>query len=121
MAEKKKTTKKATTKKTSTKKAIVKEEPKKVEETVLEKELKIIEEPLLEVQEEPKAEETIDKVVDIVNVKEPEIKENVSIGKNDEKMNTISAENVVKEINNRRIVSFRRDFGYTWNGMQVDY
>ena len=36
-------------------------------------------------------------------------------------MNTISAENVVKELNNRNTISFRRDFGYSWNGQQIDY
>lgn len=118
MAEKKKTTKKAATKKAETKKA-VKETPKKVkvEKEIVEEPIKV-EEPVIE---EEKEKLVIDKVVDIVGVKKPEIKENVVIENKKDEMNTISAENVVKEINNRRIVSFRRDFGYTWNGMQVDY
>lgn len=118
MAEKKKTTKKATTKKTETKKP-VKETPKnvKVEKEIVEEPIKV-EEPVIE---EEKEKLVIDKVVDIVGVKKPEIKENVVFEKKKDEMNTISAENVVKELNNRNTISFRRDFGYSWNGQQIDY
>jgi len=118
MAEKKKTTKKATTKKAETKKTI-KETPKKVkvEKEIVEEPIKV-EEPVIE---EEKEKLVIDKVVDIVGVKNPEIKENVVFEEKKDEMNTISAENVVKELNNRNTISFRRDFGYSWNGQQIDY
>ena len=118
MAEKKKTTKKATTKKAETKK-VIKETPKKVkvEKEIVEEPIKV-EEPVIE---EEKEKLVIDKVVDIVGVKKPEIKENVVFENKKDEMNTISAENVVKELNNRNTISFRRDFGYSWNGQQIDY